>query len=74
MEVINLLKRGRGCTEHPIVRLANKLASVKGEVKILYSEEDIPPQVMNKLLSKNGFRVVEDRVSGNHREVVAVRE
>jgi len=63
VEVIDLRVRGKGCTDHPIIKFTQLLRglsrSKNKEITIIVSEEDIPFKFIELFTKNHGVRIVD---------------
>lgn len=63
MEVIDLRIKGKGCTEHPIIRFTQVLRELSRsrvkEVTVIVNEKDIPLKFIELFAKSQGVRLVD---------------
>lgn len=75
MEVIDLRVRGKGCTDHPVIKFTQLLRglseSKNKEITIIVNEEDIPFKFIELFTRNHGVRIVS--VDGLDNKSLAVK-
>lgn len=67
MEELNLLRKERGCREHPVMDLTKALGKLKSKdkIKITFNTNDIPLEVMNAIARIRNVKVAILERKGN---------
>lgn len=70
MKIIDLTVRRPGCTGHPVMRLNRALRELEDEqATIRVKTSEIPVKVLEKIVSKKGYKVVKITIEENYAEV-----
>ncbi len=67
MEELNLLRKEKGCREHPVMDLTKALGKLKSKdkIKIVFNANDIPLEVVNALARIRNVKVAILERKGN---------